>query len=144
MQPSPLLVLGLLALLAAPSLPPVEAGERAAELAAIETTLDHYLEGGKSGHVDHLRQAFHPRARLQFVSHGTYREWSLEEYLRGRTPGKRSDSIGRVLSIHFTGNAASAKLELASGAFTFTDYISLLKIDGRWWIVNKIFYKHEE
>jgi hypothetical protein len=38
-----------------------------------------------------------------------------------------------------TGSAATAKLELARPDMMVTDYMALLKVDGRWVIVNKIF-----
>jgi hypothetical protein len=37
------------------------------------------------------------------------------------------------------GDAAVAKLELKRPNALITDYMSLLKVDGRWLIVNKIF-----
>ena len=37
------------------------------------------------------------------------------------------------------GDAAVAKLELKRPNAVLTDYMSLLKVDGRWLIVNKIF-----
>ena len=55
--------------------------ETAAELTAIEATLNDYLVGGKSGDLERLRRAFHSSARLQFVRDGAYWEWALEEYL---------------------------------------------------------------
>jgi len=119
----------------------VAGGDDASELAAIETTLADYLEGGRSGDVEQLRRAFHPSARLQFVKDGHYHEWALEEYLGARTPGRRSGHRTRVLSIDFAGTSATAKLELDFGGYKFIDYMSLLKIDGRWWIVNKVFYR---
>ena len=119
----------------------VASDEAASELAAIETTLADYLEGGRSGDVEQLRRAFHPSARLQFVKDGHYNEWALEEYLGARTPGRRSGHRTRVLSIDFAGTSATAKLELDFGGYKFIDYMSLLKIDGRWWIVNKVFYR---
>ena len=138
---SPLIRMGLL-LLAALADPACAADPvDPAELAAIEEAVGYYLEGGKTGDIETLRRAFHPSARLQFVRDGAYREWSLEEYLGRRTPGKRSDHRSRVLSIDFAGNSASAKLELDYGSFKFIDYMSLLKLDGRWWIVNKVFYR---
>jgi len=140
-------VLLILSLVAPPAAARPEVDERdddgAAELAAIEATLADYLEGGRSGDVDRLRRAFHPSARLQFVRDGQYHEWALEEYLGARTPGRRSGHRTRVLSIDFAGTSATAKLELDFGGYKFIDYMSLLKIDGRWWIVNKVFYRAE-
>jgi len=118
--------------------------DRAAELAAIESTLADYLEGGKTGDIERLARAFHPAARLQFVRRGAYGEWSIDEHLASRRPGKRSNHRTRVLSIDFAGNAAVAKLELDHGTFKYVDYMSLLKVEGRWWVVNKIFHRIPE
>ncbi|RKZ06960.1 nuclear transport factor 2 family protein [bacterium] len=114
-----------------------------AELAGIEEAVGYYIEGGQTGDLEALRKAFHPSARLQFVRGGVYQEWSLEDYLGRKTPGKRSDHRARVLALDFAGTSATVKLELDYGSFKFVDYMSLLKMDGRWWIVNKIFYRTE-
>ena len=37
-----------------------------------------------------------------------------------------------------------AKVELVFPDRRFVDFLSLLKIDGRWWIVNKIFHVERE
>jgi hypothetical protein len=48
----------------------------------------------------------------------------------------------RIVSIDMTGNEAVAKVADLYLGFRFTDYLSLLNIDGNWVIVNKTFY-HE-
>jgi hypothetical protein len=113
------------------------------DLAAVETVVGDYLKAGKTGDIQLFRRAFHPSARLQFVQGGDYREWSLEEYLGGRTAGKRSNHRVRILSIDFAGTSAAAKVELDYGHRRFVDFLSLLKIDGQWRIVNKVFYRAE-
>ena len=45
----------------------------------------------------------------------------------------------RIASVEVTGNAARATIVLEYPKVTLTDYMSLLKIDGEWKIVNKIF-----
>jgi len=133
------LVLLTLGLLLAASV--VAAGDQASELTAIENTLQDYLQGGKNGDLVRLRTAFHPNARIQFVRNGKFTEWSLDDYIGAQMPGRRSSHETKVLSIDFSGSAASAKLELDFGKHKFIDYMSLLKIGDRWWIVNKIFYR---
>jgi hypothetical protein len=46
----------------------------------------------------------------------------------------------RIESVDVTGNAAIAKVVLDYPQATLTDYFALLKIDGKWQIVNKIFH----
>jgi hypothetical protein len=36
-----------------------------------------------------------------------------------------------------------AKIELSYPTVHFVDYLSLLKVDGRWTIVNKIFHRED-
>ena len=45
-----------------------------------------------------------------------------------------------IESIDVSGNAAVAKIILDYPATRFVDYMSLLKINGEWKIVTKIFY----
>lgn len=120
------------------------AADQASELAAIENTLTNYLQAGRNGDLATLRGAFHARARLQFVRDGKYTEWSLAKYIGACKPNHESNYRTRVLSIDFAGTAASAKLELDIGRHKFIDYMSLLKIGGRWCIVNKIFYRSDD
>ena len=117
---------------------------RAEELMAIEAAVNLYLEGGKGGDVELLREAFHDRARLQFAKDGGYGEWSIGEYLGRRTPGRTSGHRTRILSVDFAGSAAVVKAELDYGDFEFIDFLSLLEVDGQWKIVNKIFYRRQK
>jgi hypothetical protein len=48
-----------------------------------------------------------------------------------------------VASVDVAGDAAVAKLELERPDMLITDYMSLLKVDGRWVIVNKIFSREQ-
>jgi hypothetical protein len=48
-----------------------------------------------------------------------------------------------TISVDITGDAAAAKVIDDYVGMRFTDYLSLLKIKGRWMIVNKLYYLHE-
>jgi hypothetical protein len=58
-----------------------------------------------------------------------------ERPVRGQVDSTRK----RVTSVDVTGDAAIARVELQRPETVITDYMSLLKVDGRWQIVNKIF-----
>lgn len=68
---------------------------------------------------------------------------SVEEFA-GRFNGKAADDEAKrkraIESIDISGNAGSAKIVLDYPTVKFVDYMSLLKIDGEWKIVNKSFY----
>ncbi|MBA3892300.1 MAG: nuclear transport factor 2 family protein [Gemmatimonadales bacterium] len=54
-------------------------------------------------------------------------------------PGEADPTRRRVTSVDVTGDAAMAIVELERPDAVVTDYMSLLKVDGRWLIVTKIF-----
>lgn len=107
----------------------------------IETTLHYYLDGGTNNDFATLRKAFHETATMRYIADG-YKEVNAIEFFESRMkPGPKQNRQTRVSSINVAGNAANARLEIDYPDFTFIDYMSLLKIDGEWKIVSKIFYR---
>ena len=118
-----------------------------ASYAEIVTLLQDYFDGFYASDVDKLKRVFHPNWHLISVTGGPLVDDPMDVvYARvaGRTPPaaenqKRRD---RVLSIDKSGpEAALAKVQIAIGPRLYTDYLNLLRIDGRWQIVAKI-YSH--
>lgn len=114
-----------------------------AEEAAVRQALDYYIQGHATGQGEHFRKAFYTDARLFAVRDGKYWQLTSEEYI-ARAAGKPADDEAQrkrsIEAIDITGNAAVAKIVLDYPQVKFTDYMSLLKIDGQWRIVNKTFY----
>lgn len=111
------------------------------DYAQLETTLNYYLEGGTNNDFETLKKAFHETATMRYIG-DTYKEVNaLEFFEKGMKPGPAQDRKTRIVYINVTGNAASAQLEIEYPKFSFIDYMSLLKIDGEWKIVGKIFYR---
>jgi len=42
------------------------------------------------------------------------------------------------LNIDITGDNASVKLKIGNQTVEFTDYFNMIKIDDKWWVVNKL------
>jgi hypothetical protein len=117
---------------------------RWADEAAIRQTVQYYFDGGKNRDSVTLRKAFHPEARMLFAKDGQLAVVPIGEYIIRVTENKLKpgevDSVKRqVVEVDVAGDAAIAKLELERPDAHVTDYMSLLKVDGRWLIVNKIF-----
>jgi len=114
-----------------------------AEDAAVRAAIEHYFQGHATGDGAHFRKVFHPESKLVFVREGKYAQRTSEEYISG-APGKpAADEAQRKRAIDWidvTGDTAVVKLTLTYPAVTFTDYMALLKIDGEWKIVNKMFH----
>lgn len=114
-----------------------------AEEAAVRQAIEHYFRGHATGQGEHFRKVFHPEAKLFAVREGKFWQLTSEEYI-ARAPGKApADEAQRkrsVESVDVAGNAAVAKVVLDYPNVKFTDYMSLLKIDGEWNIVKKTFH----
>lgn len=119
---------------------PARAQQR--EEAAVRAAIEHYFRAHATGLGEHHRKVFHPESKLFWINDGKFTQRTSEEYIAG-SPGKPApDEAQRkrtVEMIDITGDAAVAKLVLDYPNAKLTDYMSLLKIDGEWKIVNKIF-----
>jgi len=116
---------------------------QSAEEAAVRAALENYFRGHATGQGEHFRKIFHPDSKLFAVRDGKYWQSTSEEYI-ARAPGKApADEAQRkrvIESVDITGNAAMAKIVLDYPQVKFTDYMSLLKVDGEWKIINKTFH----
>ena len=131
----PLLLLASLGLAQAP-LP-------ASDEAMVRDTIGNYLHGLKFNDVDSLKKAFLPDAKLYFIKkNGSLGQLSQAEWYAGfkASAGKEEEGDLSIALVDITGNAAAVKVEEDYPKSHYTDYVSLLKINGEWKIVNKIFY----
>jgi hypothetical protein len=140
MDPTRSLVLASLALSAACTAHAAADPERA----AVEATVQLYFQGHATGDGNYFRRAFHTDAYLFWVDKGALAKKSSGEFAAGAT-GKPADDearrVRKILAVDISGTAAIAKVELSYPTVHFIDYLSLLKIDGKWMIIDKIFYR---
>jgi hypothetical protein len=109
----------------------------------VRAALEHYLAGHATGDGAHHRMVFHPESKLFFIRDGQLATRTAEEYIAGSSGKAAADEAlrkRRIVSVDVTGDAAMAKIELDYPAVFFTDYFNLLKVDGKWMIVNKTFH----
>ncbi len=111
------------------------------EYAAITTTLNYYLEGGTNNDFSTLKKAFHKDAVMEFISEEEgYKSVNALEFFEERMkPGPKANRKTYVTQINIMNTAANARLEIVFPDFVIVDYMNLLKIDGEWQIVSKIF-----
>ena len=111
------------------------------EITAINKVLFDYIEGTANGEPERLKSAFDENFNLYFVADDTLKTWSGKQYVANVKQGRKSNRIGKVLSIDFEGDAAIAKIEILMPARKriYTDYLMLLKIKDKWKIIHKSF-----
>ncbi|MBO6576892.1 MAG: nuclear transport factor 2 family protein [Rhodothermales bacterium] len=108
----------------------------------VETALRHYLRGHATGDGSHHEMVFNPVASLYWMRDGELNTRSSEAYIAGASGSpadNESDRFRYVDWVDVSGDAAVGRIVLDYPGAYIVDYMSLLKIDGRWQIVNKIF-----
>lgn len=113
---------------------------------AIAKVIDTYISGGISGKSSDMQPAFHPTATI----HGYLGEdliagpiQVLFDWIDGNDAAPQL--TGEIAGIDVFETVATARVECQNwGGHRFTDMFTLLKTDGEWKIVSKIFYLHPE
>ena len=109
------------------------------EIEQITETIMNYIDGTANGDLAKLEKAFHSDFNLYSVTEeDSLRIWKGKDYVSGIKEGRKSNRIGRIISIDFEKDAAIAKAEILIPNWkVFTDYFMLLKYEGSWKIVQK-------
>lgn len=111
--------------------------------AAARVPLENYLKGHATGNPEFMKKAFHTEGKLIFIRDGKFSTRTFEEYIAGMNGKPAADEANRkryIESVDVAGNAAVGKIILDYPTVRFVDFMTLLKIDGEWKIVNKSFY----
>lgn len=113
---------------------------------AIAKTIQHYVDGGKTGRTEEMKQAFHPGATIYgYLGSELFGgpiqllfDWNDQN-------GAATELESQLISVDVMETVATARLELNNwSGHRFTDLFTLLKIDGEWKILSKVFYLHPE
>ncbi|KRR20857.1 hypothetical protein CQ14_26545 [Bradyrhizobium lablabi] len=112
----------------------------------IEGVIQSYLDGLYEGDASKIASAFHPTSALTSIDDGgeltiTPRDIWLNNVKNRQSPKQRGlTRHDEILSIDLVGpTMAYVKLKCAIPPRFFTDQLSLLKIDDRWQIAQKVF-----
>lgn len=110
-----------------------------AEKVLINQTIDMYFEGWMTGDTTLLGKAMHSTCQLKNVKDEKVLVFDRAKYLSFFSPRPRRENAGgKVLQIDVTRNVAAAKCRIHTAERLYIDYFNLMKLDGRWYIVDKI------
>ena len=113
---------------------------------AIAKVVQHYIDGAKSGRGDDMKLAFHKDATI-FGYAGTdlFAGPIQQLFAWNDNNGPATGLQVRIASIDVIGTVATMQLELDNWTgHRYTDLFTLLKVDGEWKIMNKVFHLHAE
>lgn len=113
---------------------------------AISEVLNKYIEGCKQAKSSIMKSAFSPQATMYSVDpDGKLVGGAISILFEGIDKNFRPspDATAAITRIEIVGTAASARIDANDmSGVSFTDFFQLLKVDGNWTVVSKIFYTH--
>lgn len=105
-----------------------------------------YLEGMIWGQPDKLVRAFHPKATAAGHDFGAFfnspRDEFIPDWMKLATLPAGTPYAAALVSIDITGDIAVVKVTNTCFGDDYTDYLTLIKTDGRWQITHKAWFTH--
>jgi len=124
------------------STPPADVSE----YDAIAAVIERYINGAKSGSGDEMKPAFHADATIfGYIGAELFAGPIRQLFSWNDENGPASGLHARIASIDLIDTIATVRLELDNWTgHRFTDLFTLLRVDGEWKIMNKVFHLHPE
>ena len=110
----------------------------------IAKTLQHYIDGTRSGKGDDMKPAFHTDATIFGYAGADLFGGPIQQLFDwSDRNGPAAELQARIASIDLAESVATVRLELTNlkGA-RYTDMFTLLEVDGEWKIMSKVFHLH--
>ena len=114
------------------------------EYDVIAEVVQHYIDGAKSGKGDDMKPAFHDDATIFGYFGADLLAGPIQQLFDWNDEnGPATELQAKIASIDLIDTVATVRLELVDWTgHRFTDFFTLLKIDGVWKIMNKVFHLH--
>jgi protease I len=111
---------------------------------AIKKAVTDYLDGGTTGDVTRFKSAFVPDAVQRSVGKtGDVSGMSVQSLASKIKPGSVMSRTTRILSWSYANDAATAVTETIYPTSKIIDLLNLLKVNGGWKIVSRVFSRME-
>jgi len=113
---------------------------------AIRALVTQYFDGLYAGDIKTLGSIFHRRSRLHVILEGKLVEIEFEPYMEivknraspSSQNAMRDDQL--VLIQQSTATTALVIVRLLLAGKSYTDHLSLIKDEGRWQIMSKVYH----
>lgn len=114
------------------------------EESAIKKVVTDYLDGGTNGEVARFKGAFLSDAVQRSVGRsGSVAGMTVESLASKIKPGDVMNRTTRILSWSYANDAATAVTETVYSTSKIIDLLNLLKVNGEWKIVSRVFSRME-
>ncbi|MDT9674122.1 nuclear transport factor 2 family protein [Pseudomonas sp. JV414] len=115
------------------------------EYNAIVDVLNQYNEGGAKADSALMKPAFNEQATMFGVDGDKLVGGAIQNLYDVIDTAFRPspEAKAAIVRIDIVGTAASARVDTDNvSGFRFTDFFNLLKVEGKWTIVSKIYHTH--
>ncbi len=121
-----------------------DAPTNVSEYDVIADVIQHYIDGAKSGKGDDMKPAFHEDATIFGYADADLFAGPIQQLFTWVDENDPATGLqARIASIDLVGTVATVRLELNNWSGShYTDLFTLLKVDGDWKIMNKVFHLH--
>ncbi|HMU11048.1 MAG TPA: nuclear transport factor 2 family protein [Ferruginibacter sp.] len=105
---------------------------------AVRACLEEYM----SGDGNRMEKAFHPSASMKYIDAqtGEFKDVPIADFIaRAKANTNKSERRIEIVSVNIEGNAANGKIKIETDKVILYDYMNMLKVNGEWKIVSKIF-----
>jgi hypothetical protein len=112
--------------------------QTASDEEGVKACLENYM----SGEGDRVEKAFHPSATMKYIDaqSGEFKDVPIADYIaRVKSNSSKIQRKIEITSMNVEGSAAQAKIKIEMDKVILYDYMNLLKVNGEWKIVSKIF-----
>lgn len=112
---------------------------------AVETVVKAFVAGLHEGDVARVQAQFAKDAVVNGYYEGECIRQNLQGYIgvvkRNPPPALLDEEVDvHLTAVDVTGNVAMVRVRYLYEALVYTDHLSLLKIDGDWKIVSRLFH----
>ena len=114
------------------------------ELGKIHAVMDTYVKAAGESHCDSFREIFHDMATICGYVGPDLFAGPIEQFYEWHEDNGPATSLSADTPIlDVEGSAASARIELHNWTgHRFTDFFTLVKVEGEWQILSKVFFLH--
>ncbi|MEP5762887.1 MAG: nuclear transport factor 2 family protein [Litoreibacter sp.] len=119
------------------------------EFAAVVSVVKTYFDGLYHADIELLGSVFHPKAIYATADETPLLHRTMDEYFpvvaKRTSPASQGEPRRDVIeAIDFAGdNTAFARLRCSIGTKDFIDFLTIVRTDGKWKIMAKIFHMKE-
>ena len=113
---------------------------------SLKEAIQVYFNATNESDANEMATVFHDSAHLyQIGTDGALSDWDKDFFMNIIASGKQEDqgkvfpTYNEILSIDFTSeNTAVARVKVRVRDILFTDILSFICLDNRWWIIAKV------